>query len=294
MRDTDAHKNAIYRLTNAEPDLPLVFDSPHSGDVYPEDFDYACDFKQLQKAEDKFVDELFAAAPGRGAALLVATFPRAYIDVNRCERDIDTELLADIWPEDIAPTTRSHAGIGLVRRLVRPGLPVYDRPLSAAEVQARIDRYYRPYHQKLAALIEAAHYRFGMVYHINCHSMPAPAMVQNFGFLPAFAPPDFVLGDRDGTTCDPAFTRAVRDFLKGKGYKVAINDPYKGVELVSRYSDPASNRHSLQIEIGRWLYMDEEACRKSRGFARMQKTMTALIDFIADYAGVQSLPIAAD
>lgn len=274
--------------------LPLVFDSPHSGADYPEDFRYACDFSQLQRAEDKYVDELFAAAPAHGAALLCASFPRAYIDVNRCERDIDTELLADIWPEDIEPTTRSHAGIGLIRRLVRPGLPVYDRPLSAAEVQARIERYYRPYHKALKELIEATHYRFGAAWHINCHSMPAPALAGGFSFLPAFSPPDFVLGDRDGTTCDPAFTRAVRDHLKSKGFKVAINDPYKGVELVQRYSNPMTGRHSLQIEIGRWLYMDEETCQKSRGFARMQNTITGLIAFIADYVAAHRLPMAAD
>src|SRR5690606_1541882 len=183
-----------------------------------------------------------------------------------------------------------HAGIGLVRRLVRPGLPVYDRNLSASEVQSRIEYYYRPYHKALSDLIESAHYRFGMVYHINCHSMPMPGLAQNFSFLPAFAPPDFVLGDRDGTSCDPAFTRAVRDYLRGKGFKVAINDPYKGVELVERYSDPATNRHSLQIEVGRWLYMDEEACEKSRGFARTNTVLDGLIAFIADYVSAQSLP----
>lgn len=274
--------------------LPLVFDSPHSGATYPEDFDYACDFKQLQKAEDKFVDELFASAPAHGAALLSAHFPRSYIDVNRAETDIDTELLTESWPEDIEPTTRSHAGIGLVRRLVRPGLPVYDRALTNAEVQARLDQYYRPYHKALKDLIEAAHYRFGMVYHVNCHSMPMPGLAGNLGFLSAFAPPDFVLGDRDGTSCDPAFTRAVRDFLKGRGYKVAINDPYKGVELVSRYSSPATNRHSLQIEVGRWLYMNEDTCEKSRGFARTRTTIDALIGFIAAYVQAQTLPLAAD
>ncbi len=274
--------------------LPLVFDSPHSGTVYPKDFQYSCDFNQLQKAEDKFVDELFGAAPACGAAFLCADFPRAYIDVNRCEKDIDTELLADVWPDEIEPTTRSHAGIGLIRRLVRPGLPVYDRALSTSEVKHRIETYYRPYHAALEKLIEDTHYRFGAAYHINCHSMPMPALGQNFAFMPAFAPPDFVLGDRDGTSCDPAFTRAIRDYLKTKGYKVAINDPYKGVELVRRYSSPATNRHSLQIEVGRWLYMDEETCTKSKGFARTQKTINELIDFIAAYVSAQALPLAAD
>lgn len=274
--------------------LPLVFDSPHSGATYPADFRYSCDFNQLQRAEDKYVDELFADSIARGAPFLCAHFPRSYIDVNRAETDIDTELLSESWPEDIEPTLRSHAGIGLVRRLVRPGLPVYDRALTNEEVRARIETYYRPYHAALEKLIENTHYRFGMVYHINCHSMPAPAIAHNFGFLHSFAPPDFVLGDRDGTSCDPAFTRAVRDYLKSQGYRVAINDPYKGVELVRRYANPATNRHSLQIEVGRWLYMDEETCQKSRGFARTKSAIDGLIGFIADYVQAQTLPLAAD
>lgn len=286
-----------YRIAPDKQDsqsVPLVFDSPHSGADYPADFQYACDFNQLQRAEDKYVDELFDGAIHCGASFLCANFPRSYIDVNRAETDIDTELLSESWPEDIEPTSRSHAGIGLIRRLVRPGLPVYGRPLTNAEVQARIETYYRPYHTALEKLLADTHYRFGMVYHINCHSMPAPALAQNFGFLHAFAPPDFVLGDRDGTTCDPAFTRAVRDYLKSQGYRVAINDPYKGVELVSRYSNPATNRHSLQIEVGRWLYMDEETCRKSRGFVRTKSAIDGLIGFIADYVQAQALPLAAD
>lgn len=286
-----------YRVSPDKQDLqalPLVFDSPHSGTAYPDDFRYACDFSQLERAEDKYVDELFAAAADCGAAWLCADFPRSYIDVNRCEKDIDVELLSGPWMDEIRPTSRSHAGIGLIRRLVRPGVPVYDRALSADEVQKRIELYYRPYHATLEKLINGTHYRFGLVYHINCHSMPAPALSAGMGFLPAFAPPDFVLGDRDGTSCEAGFTRAVRDFLKSKGYKVAINDPYKGVELVRRYANPATNRHSLQIEVGRWLYMDEQTCRKSAGFERTRRTISDLIGFIAAYAGAQTLPVAAD
>jgi N-formylglutamate deformylase len=284
--------HGIYTLIRPEHFLPLVFDSPHSGTIYPQGFDYACDFSSLEKAEDKFVDELFIKAPEEGAALLCADFPRSYIDVNRCERDIDVDLLEDIWPEELNPTARSHAGIGLIRRLVRPGVPLYNRSLKAAEIRARIDTYYRPYHAAIEKLIEEAHYMHGQVWHINCHSMPT-ADSNSFRASPLKAA-DFVLGDRDGTTCDLAFTHAVRDFLKGLGYKVSVNDPYKGVELVRRYSSPATGRHSLQIEVARSLYMDEETYRKSANFERMQGHITRLIRFCADYVRAQSLPMAAD
>ncbi len=282
----------VYTLIKPVRALPLVFDSPHSGSVYPKDFDFSCDFASLEKAEDKFVEELFDSAPDHGASLLYAHFPRSYIDVNRCEKDIDTDLLEDIWGEEIAPTPRSHAGIGLIRRLVRPGLPLYNRPLKASEIKARIETYYRPYHTALQKLIEQAHYVHGQVWHINCHSMPTQES-SSFRASPLKGA-DFVLGDRDGTSCDIDLTHAVRDFLKNMGYRVSINDPYKGVELVRRYSNPATGRHSLQIEIARALYLNENTYKKSINFNSLKEDVNKLIRFSAAYVHAQSLPMAAD
>lgn len=284
--------NGIYTLIRPKTGLPLVFDSPHSGTTYPADFDYSCAFNVLEKAEDKYVDELFANAPDYGAALLCAHFPRSYIDVNRCAKDIDIDLLEDIWAGEIDATTRSHAGIGLIRRLVRPGMPLYNRYLKVNEVLHRIENYYVPYHSALERTIEEAHYNYGQVWHVNCHSMPTQE-AQTFRATPLKAA-DFVLGDRDGTTCDLDFTHAVRDFLKGLGYRVTINDPYKGVELVRRYSNPATGRHSLQIEVARSLYLDENTYKKSRKFNDLKEDIDQLIGFCADYVQSLHLPMAAD
>lgn len=277
--------------------LPVIFDSPHSGVTYPSEFHYTCDFKGLERAEDKFVDELFADAPLHGAPLLSAHFPRSFIDVNRAADDIDEELLSAPWPDDlppINPTNRSYAGIGLIRRLVSPGVPVYGRDLTPDEVMQRIETYYRPYHDTLQSLIDTAHYNFGKSWHINCHSMPSPKAISTFGRINPAKAPDFVLGDRGGTSCDLDFTHSLRDFLKSKGYKVAINDPYKGVELVERYSAPAKGRHSIQIEISRALYMDEKACTKTSNFNALKDNMAALIEFCNQYAQSNPTQQAAD
>lgn len=284
--------DGIYTLYEPADPVPLIFDSPHSGTTYPEDFCHNCDHALLEKAEDKLVDDLFKTAPEYGAYLLAADFPRSYIDVNRCEKDIDPNLLGDVWPGEMGTTARSHAGIGLIRRLVRPGIPVYNRQLMSAEIQKRIETYYRPYHEALERLIEDAHYKFGEVWHINCHSMPTQES-STFRTMPLKAA-DFVLGDRDGTTCDIDFTHAVRDFLKGLGYRVSINDPYKGVELVRRYSAPATGRHSLQIEIARNLYLNEETYEKSKKYNDLKEDVNSLIKFCAQYVGAHKLPLAAD
>lgn len=276
----------IFTLQKPETPLPLIFDSPHSGTIYPDDFNYSCDFKLLEQSEDKYVDELFNSAPEHGGTLLCAHFPRTYIDVNRAIDDVDPALLSEPWPENygsITPSNRSEAGIGLIRRLIVPKTPVYNQKISPKEIKSRIDTYYTPYHTALEQLIEQYHQKYNQVWHINCHSMPSGLVKNKFSRINPTQAPDFVLGNRDGTTCDIEFTHLIRDTLSNIGYKVAINNPYKGVELVKRYSNPALNKHSIQIEISRKLYMDEETCEKNKGFDSLQRNLTKLISTMDEY-----------
>ncbi|MCC7305770.1 MAG: N-formylglutamate amidohydrolase [Alphaproteobacteria bacterium] len=283
-----------YAISRPKSPLPLIFDSPHSGHIYPDDFRHACAPQDLEKTEDKYVDDLFASVPRNRGVLLAATFPRSYIDVNRAATDIDPELLHEPWPHsEIAPSARSDAGIGLIRRLVKPGVPVYDRVLGAQEVLQRIKNYYEPYHAALEELIAEAHYNYGQAWHINCHSMPSASArpKQAIGLTKEV---DFVLGDRDGTSCHLNFTHALRDFLRGLGYTVTINDPFKGVELVRRYSNPSRGFHSIQLEINKSLYMDEETGKKSRGYNALKANVEKLVSFCADFADSNLMDMAAD
>lgn len=261
--------------------VPVVFDSPHSGRGYPADFGHACAQEDMERAEDSYVDDLFSGAVRHGASFLCALFPRTYIDPNRAADDIDPQLLDGPWPGRAAPTARSHAGIGLVRRLLRPGLPLYGRKLSATEIARRIGDYYEPYHAALQSLLDEAHRGFGAVWHVNCHAMPSAAGGVSL--------PDFVLGDRNGTSCAPAFTGAVRDFIRGLGYSVAVNSPYKGVEIVRRHGRPAEGRHSLQIEVGKALYWDERKNEKTEGYEALRADLEKLSAHIAVFAE-NSLP----
>lgn len=262
--------------------VPVVFDSPHSGKTYPGDFGSIAPMTVLRRSEDAFVDELYAAAPDHGAPLIAAEFPRIYIDPNRDLVDLDPAMLGGPWPEPVVPSRKTELGVGLIWRLMPPDAQIYDRLLSVAEVQRRIDTCWKPYHAAVAAAIGESHDRFGEVWHINCHSMPA---MGNAGTEDGpVARAEFVLGDRDGTTCDPAFTAFVADQLRDLGYQVKINEPYKGVELVRRYSDPAKGRHSLQVEINRRLYMDEERIERNGGFSALKANIDRLIAAICAYA----------
>lgn len=264
------------------PLVPVVFDSPHSGTAYPPDFGFACDLALLRQAEDTYVAELYAGVPAYGAPLLEALFPRSYIDVNRAVDDLEQGLLNAPWTGPLRPGEKSGLGMGLIRRLCKPGLPMYDRLLSPEEVRHRIDRFYRPYHAALDALMDRAHERFGMALLIDCHSMPSVTEMLPSGSNPLHA--DFVIGDRDGTTAAVDIVTLVEDTLRGFGYRVRRNDPYKGVELVRRHGDPGTGRHAVQIEINRSLYMTEATLEKTSGFAQLARHLDQLSRTICAFA----------
>jgi N-formylglutamate amidohydrolase len=258
--------------------IPLVLDSPHSGRRFPADFDAAVSEQELREGEDCFVDELYAGAAELGAPLLSAQWPRTYLDPNRHPGDVDLDLIEGPWPGEYRPSGKARFGKALVWRTLEDGRNIYSGKLKVEAIQKRIRRYHEPYHEAIRKLLNETHARFGRVYHINCHSMRSVAGRQSEDGGKARA--DFVLGDRDGTSCDPAFTERVRAALAGMGYDVKVNDPYKGVELVRAYSDPKKGRHSLQIEINKRLYMNEDTLEKSAGFAVLQKNLFNLLDAI--------------
>jgi len=272
------------QVTSVAGHTPLVLDSPHSGTVYPEDFRPVCDLATLRRAEDTHVEKLYAFASDRGAAWIEAHFPRSYLDANRDMTEVDTTMLDGPWTEPVSTDPRVlskvRLGKGLIWKLTDEGQPIYDRPLTVAEVRQRIDQCWRPYHAAVAQAIDDAHARHGYSIHINCHSMPAIAGSHATDF-PGLAHADFVIGDRDGSTADPALSHKLCEHLRARGYSVDYNHPYKGVELVRRHGNPAANRHSIQVEINRKLYMDEATLAlDAAGAARLQADLRSMVEML--------------
>jgi N-formylglutamate deformylase len=274
----------LFRRDPVAPEVPLVFDSPHSGTEYPEDFDYACPLDILRTNEDTHIDDLYGSAPERGATLLGALFPRSYLDVNRALGDIDETLLDAPWPGEINPGEKTRAGMGLVRRFTKPNVPVYARKLTVAELQQRIRRCYLPYHAMLQGICDRLHGKFGAVWLVNCHSMPARGNAMSSDGPNALRA-DFVLGDRDRTTCAPELTDFVARLLTGRGYSVKVNDPYKGVEIVRRHGIPAQGRQALQIEVNRALYMNEKTLEPNDHYATLKADLDHLAEGLASVTG---------
>jgi N-formylglutamate amidohydrolase len=235
--------------------VPLVLASPHSGDRYSPEFMASAQLEghALRKSEDCFVDEIFAAAPGLGAPLIRALFPRAFLDVNREAYELDPEMFADALPSFVnTRSPRVAAGLGTIARVVANGEEIYRDKLRFSEAVDRVERYYIPYHAALRGLVEQTRADFGHVLLIDCHSMPSSGLGRRD---PRRA--DIVLGDCFGTACAAGVIGTAETILRDLGYAVSRNMPYAGGYTTRHYGKPRQGIHALQIEISRDLYMDE-------------------------------------
>jgi len=263
--------------------LPLVFASPHSGCDYPQDFLAASrlDPLALRRSEDSFVDEIFEAAPKLGAPLIRALFPRAFVDANREPFELDPAMFEGELPAYAnTRSPRVAAGLGTIARVVANGADIYRGKLDFSEALGRIRRHYWPYHQSLTDLIERTKARFGTCILIDCHSMPSTGgpLAGELGDRDAGAKRvDFVLGDCHGTACAPAVIQTVQTSLRELGYHVARNRPYSGGFVTRHYGKPEEAVHGLQIEVNRFLYMDESEIRRGAGLPRLARDMGKVI-----------------
>lgn len=263
----------------APPPTPLVFASPHSGRVYPDDMMAAAvlDAHAIRRSEDVLVDDLIGHADALGATVIAARYARAYIDLNREAFELDPAMFADELPAFArARTARVAAGLGAIARVVSEGQEIYARKLTFAEARARIEQAYRPYHEALEQLIAEARAAHGFAILIDWHSMPSAAARAGRD-----RPSDFVLGDRFGAACAGALTATVERQLEAMGYRVARNSPYAGGYTTEHYGRPTRRVHALQIEINRGLYLDETSLQPTLGFARLKSDLERLTTTLA-------------
>ncbi len=261
--------------------LPLVFDSPHSGTQFPDDFVSPVPQQKLMTAWDAFVEDLWSPAVNNGATLLHANFPRTYIDPNRAPDDIDPADIDGTLPFECKPTVYCERGMALIRKYALPGILMYEKPLTARQVMMRKDHYHTPYHNALSDLLADFRAQYGNVWHIDCHSMKSRGNAMNIDN--GKPRPDFVLGDLDGTSAHPEFTDLVENTLRDLGYSVSRNDPYKGGYITQHYGKPNINQHSIQIEINRAVYMNEAEFKPNDNYDNFKKDLTHLSDQIITF-----------
>jgi N-formylglutamate deformylase len=271
--------------------IPFVFNSPHSGRHYPEDFlrQTRLDAHSIRRSEDHFVDELFASATDLGAPLLLAHFPRAYLDVNREPYELDPRMFEGKLPAYAnINSLRVAGGLGTVPKLVAENMEIYAHRLPVEEALERVERVYKPYHACLRRLIARTHVHFGFGILVDCHSMPGNVRVAGSAIRP-----DFIIGDRYGTSAAADLSRAAIQILEEMGFSAIRNKPYAGGFITEHYGRPARGLHALQIEINRALYIDEVTLQKRPEFhavaAAIGAFMERLSEFVDDFAADTAL-----
>src|SRR5579871_5874962 len=258
---------------------PLLFNSPHSGRVYPRSFLLASrlDLQTLRRSEDSFVGELIEGVLRRGHPVVRAHFPRCYVDVNREPYELDPRMFDGRLPSFAKTRSmRVAGGLGTVARVVGEAQEIYGQRIPVEDAIRRIEGLYKPYHRALRRLFTRQHREFGAAVLVDCHSMPSTA-----GGKDERPRADIVLGDRYGTSCVPAVVESIEALLRSRGYVVSRNKPYAGGFITEHYGNPAVGLHAIQLELNRALYMDERRYERSASFQTVAADLESLADVIA-------------
>jgi N-formylglutamate amidohydrolase len=266
----------------AEPAIwrsPIIFNSPHSGSVYPEQFLSASriDLAGLRRSEDSFMDELIGGLTDAGFPVVRVNFPRSYVDVNREPYELDPRMFTGRLPSFAnTRSMRVAGGLGTIPRVVGDGEEIYRERLGVDDALGRIELLYKPYHRALRRLIHKAHQTFGTVILVDCHSMPSTGIS-----LDEPKRPDIVIGDRYETSCAPQLPNVIDDVMRGLGYSLARNKPYAGGFITEHYGNPASGLHAVQLELNRAVYMDERRRERGPRFRQVATDFLTLADALA-------------
>lgn len=272
----------FYRYDPTDFPVPLVVDVSRSGREYPIDMRSPVPFTAIHDNVSVYVEDIWADTPRFGGTMLYALFPHMYIDANRHELDIDPDLVvASEWPVPLQPTV-SKRGLGLLKSKSRYGEPVQEKKFTFAEVEERMNLYYRPYHEELKSLIDRAKSAYGFVYHLSCHCMSAVGAPTHPDA--GKQRPDFCLGDINGATATKAFIESVADTIRHQGFTCSINDPYTGGEINRRYGNPAGGVESIMVEINKKRFMNVDTFRKNEGFDSIKAAANAVLKALAEGA----------
>jgi N-formylglutamate amidohydrolase len=261
--------------------IPVLIAVPHAGRAYPGsllDRMRNPGFAAL-RLEDRLVDRLAEqVAQTTGAGLLVAHAPRAMIDLNRSENDIDWDMFGRGAPNDLGsytPGRRARSGLGLIPRRL-PGLgELWNRRHEHEDLADRLDGIHRPYHACLESALAQLRRRWGAALLLDFHSMPS---------LPASGAqrsPEFVLGDRFGASCDGRLVATGFAYMGAAGKLTAHNRPYAGGYVLERHADPQRGVHALQLEIDRSSYLDSRHAELGDGFTAMTGLLVGLVRQLA-------------
>jgi N-formylglutamate amidohydrolase len=246
--------------------LPVLLSVPHAGREYP---DWLVEMASggrpaLTSLEDPLVDRLIWRALQAGIGAVVARAPRAAIDCNRSEDEIDPAIVAGATRERLSARTRG--GLGVIPSRTQAHGHLWRRAIGPEQLEDRLDQAHRSYHRMIAEELEALRARFGCALLLDCHSMPPPA----------HGVPPVVLGDCHGRTAARWVSAEAVAIVHSAGFPARLNHPFAGGHVVSTHGAPGRSIHALQLEIDRSCYLDSTLAAPGRGFDRLSSLVETL------------------
>jgi N-formylglutamate amidohydrolase len=247
-------------------ELPVLLSVPHSGRDYPDWLvAMSCAGKpSLASLEDPLVDRLVWRAVQQGCGAVIARTPRAAVDCNRAEDEVDPSVIDEARRGRV--TARARGGLGIVPGRTQQHGYLWRRPISREQLDERIAQAHRPYHDAIEEQLGLLLDRFGCALLLDCHSMPPPP----------HGVPAVVFGDRRGRSADAWVSRQAMAIANRCGFDAGLNDPFAGGHVIERHARPARGVHALQIELDRRAYLDPTLKSPGPGFDQAASLIEAL------------------
>lgn len=279
---------SFLRIGPEAPASPVVLSVPHAGRDYSDALLRSSRLPRgvLETLEDRLMDRLVWRALSSGASGIVAAAPRAEIDLNRDEREIDPAMVVPPpQSRSILQSARTRGGLGLIPSRIAGAGSIWLHRLPEGELRRRIEEIHRPYHHALGEILRRARERFGVAILLDCHSMP-----------PRDQPsaPRLVLGDRHGTTIAEDLLAAAVQAAQAGGFAVGLNVPYAGGYITAHHGKPAQGVHAIQLEVDRSLYLDGKLREPGSGFDTAARMVADIATALAAKATEGPHAIAAE
>lgn len=253
-------------------DVPVLISVPHAGRDYPDWLVAMCKVgaHALQALEDPLVDELVEGAIDRGIGAVIAQAPRAAVDCNRAEDEIDPTVVRSGPIPSLSP--RARGGLGIVPGRTAMHGTLWRQPIAPLELEERLKQAHRPFHDAIDEILLRLLDRFGCALLLDCHSMPPPD-----------GGPSVIIGDRYGQSAAPWVTTEAVKIVASMGFRAGVNQPFAGGHVVQRHGSPARGIHAIQIEIDRRCYLQPDEARRGSGFPRAARLFEELAMRLGTY-----------
>ena len=243
----------LKELIRKNPDNPILITVPHAGNIYPDLFikNLKINLCEVRRIGDYQSNKILDQIDEQMADIIIAQCSRAVVDLNRSRNAIDHSMFTQVFEhEPVSEKQMIKYGLGVFPNKIF-GKTILKSPLPFSYAIHMLEHYYDPFHKSLNKQIMYLNNTFGFCYHIDLHTMPSKALL-NFK-----KEPDIVLGDNFGKSCSIGLINYFQNVFQENGFTVEVNNPYAGGFITRNYGNPSKGVHTIQIEINRKIYMDE-------------------------------------